>query len=493
LSEAPASGRIVIKAFAWFFGALSMLALLSPLGASQDEAFHARSIWCGHGERRVICDDLFRNEFGILVAQTPLEVDDCHAEANVPLVCVNNQDGGSIWRTNYGLYPELFYFVLSWFVVPSVEISTLMVRLASILFVTTFLGICTWLLPPRHRFVLLMVCLSTFTGAGFFLFSSMNPSSWTAIGVGVGWLAIHAAATNSELLVSRRWALYAVGIVGSVMAAGSRWDAIPFLGFTLFMTAFHALWVRYPHFRTRLIVFGPALSVALVAIFEIFAPYELHFDVMRLFRFVEGQRDNVVFISDNLLNGIPNALGVLGSVPTRSPLPLPGATQTVALSLLVVFLIRSYRRGSITQLFGVFVTFVVVALVIAAQVALEDARDSGGVEPRYVYPLFIFGVSWWYLMGRDDLVAHAKGSLRPAAITTTILFFLVSFTVAERFVDRQSAGLRYIPEGLDQWWWTWVPFGPNVAVLLGPLFIWKFFEELCSLVSGDASKENRVL
>ena len=46
---------------------------------------------------------------------------------------------------------------------------------------------------------------------------------------------------------------------------------------------------------------------------------------------------------------------------------------------------------------------------------------------------------------------------------------------AERYVDVQTLGIRYLPEGLDQWWWVWMPVGPNVVVALAIVCLWKFF------------------
>ena len=478
MSEAPGSGRAILKASVWLFAALSMLASLSPLGATHDEAYHARSIWCGQGERSPYCTERFTDTTGQPVARTNIETQNCQIPVNQPLLCPTDRTGESIFRTNDGLYPSLFYYVLSWFVVPNVSVSTFLIRLVSIFIISTLFGITMWLLPPRYRLVLLLVSLTTFTSTGFFLFSSLNPSSWTSLGTGIGWLSIHAAFGKSPLSRTRRVALGITGSLAWVMALGSRWDAVPFLVFVSYLIALHLLQLHHPRRRTQLLLFGLLIPIISISLLERFAPARIVFDVRRLYSYSPGQPDNLTFFTDNLMQGLPNALRALGSVPVMSGIVIPEIVYISALGLLGMFVFRTFNQSQPLQIFGVLSAAVVICIVIAAQVALVDNRDTGGVEPRYVYPLFIFMVAWWFLLGPDDLRKKVQQYLRPGAIVVTTLFALVAFTTTERFVDRTTFGLRYLPEGPDQWWWSWMPFGPNVAVILAPVFIWWYFREL---------------
>ncbi len=464
-----------------------MLALLSPLGATHDEAYHARSIWCGQGERSPYCLERFINEDGERVARTNIEIQNCQVNSREPLLCPTDRTGQSVFRTNDGLYPGLFYFTLSWFVVPYVSVSTVLVRLASISIITAVFGVTMWLLPSRHRLVLLLVSLTAFTGTGFFLFSSINPSSWTSFGVGVGWLAIHAALIADRLPRKRRLALTGVGLLASVMAVGSRLDSIPFLTFTAYLIGLHFLWVRFPTRRARLLAVGAITPIIAILLLERFAPSQIVFDVQRMYTYAPGQPNNLTFFTDNLLQGVPNALLALGTVPTKSGVPVPGIAYLSALVLLSLFAFHSYNRASKLQLFGALSSALVISFTIAAQVALVDNRDTGGVEPRYVYPLLVFAIGWWYLQGPDDLHARMQHYLRPAVITTTLIFSLFTFAAAERFVDRTSSGLRLLPEGPDNWWWSWAPFGPNVPLLFAPLFLWLFFTALLRAMADSPS------
>lgn len=469
-----------------------MLALLSPLGATHDEAYHARSIWCGQGERSPYCTERYFDEKGQRVARTNIEIQNCQVSSREPLLCPTDRTGDSVFPTNDGLYPGLFYFTLSWFVVPYVSVSTVLVRLASIFIITAVFGLMLWLLPSRHRLVLFLVSLTTFTATGFFLFSSINPSSWTSFGVGVGWLAIHAALIAERLPRKRRLALVGVGLLASVMAVGSRWDSVPFLAFTAYLIGLHFLWVRFPTRRTRLLAIGAITPIIAVFLLERFAPARIVFDLQRMYTYAEGQPDNVAFFTDNLLQGLPNALRALGTVPTMTGIALPDIVYISALIMLSFFMFQSFNSSSRLQMFGAITSTVMISFAIAAQVALVDNRDTGGVEPRYVYPLLMFAVGWWYLLGPDDLFNKVIRYLRAAALNATTVFALVAFTTAERFVDRKSFGLRLLPEGPDNWWWPWAPFGPNVPLLLAPFFLWFFFATMLELITKRESHDRKA-
>jgi len=463
-----------------------MVALLSPPGATHDEWYHASSIWCGHGIRAPYCTEKIESQ---AVAITNLDAVNCQGLAESVLYCPTARTGQSNPVTNFGFYPRLFYFVLSWVVVPSADFSIFLARATSALIITVLLGFSVWLLPSRHRTVLILVILTTFSATGYFLFASINPSSWTAAGVGVGWLSMHAAGVSPQLSRSTRWGLVCVGALAALMAAGSRYDAYAFLAFSASLTCLHVLWLRLPSYRRRSLMVGLGGSVLLLGLLEGFTPISPLDYARLLYTFNDGQPDNITFFSNNLLEGLPNSLLALGTVPTMAQVVLPSMVYISAISVLSFFLIRTFKSQNKLQLSGFFLTAVMIAVTIAAQVATNDSRDQGMIEPRYSYPLLIFIAGWWYLNGPEDLYSQVSRYLRPAAVVITISFFLTMFTVAERFIDRQTFGLRYLPEGPDQWWWTWLPVGPNALVVLATCCLWMSLRHLISFQGESARKQ----
>jgi len=476
------SGKEIAKAFVWLLATLCLVSLLSPLGQTHDEAYHMRSIWCGHGEREVYCPERFINDQGALVARTNIEIGNCQKSIREPLLCPTDQSGESIFRTNDGLYPDLFYFALSWFVVSDVESSVVMMRMVSASVVVVMLGVLMWLLPPRYRIVQLLVLVTGFTATGYFLFASINPSSWTALGVGFGWMPVHAVLVKNHLSRRRRAALVAVAFITWTLAIGSRSDGTAFVAFTLVATLAHASWRRYPTKRRELLAAVTLLAIVAFTFLEMVSKFPLVDSLKRLYTFTDGQRDNITFFSENLLQAIPDALRALGSVPTMTGITLPDIVLTASLILLGFYGVRTFNRREKFQVVGMIVSVVVIGLFGMAQIALVDFRDSGAIEPRYFYPLMLFALGWWFVLGPEDLVVEVEKSLLGASVVVTIMFFFTTFTLAERYVDVQTSGLRYLPEGPDQWWWSWMPFGPNVTVLLAAISLWHFLKHLRRLL-----------
>jgi hypothetical protein len=473
-----------------------MLALLSPPGATHDEWYHAANIWCARGEKPPSCYGVLGPDpiSGGPRAVVNLDAVNCQRLAAEPLFCptgrsepvmtavgANGGVGIGFWSgfvSQNGVYPHLFYYIMNLFVVSSAELSFALVRIGNALIVSALLGLTMWLLPSRHRVVLNLVMLTTFSGTGYFLFSSVNPSSWTSAGLGVGWLSIHAAVFPSSLGNRRRFTLAAIGSIAWMMAVGSRYDAYPFLAVAIGLTCLHVLWSRYPTRRKWIFVGIPIALLALLVFLQKFSPFPPIENIRVLFEFKDGQPDNTVFVSGSILEGLPNALLALGTVPTMSQVVVPQAVYITSLSLLAFLMIRTFEKRSRLQTVGFALISAVISLAIATQVAGVDNRDSGFIEPRYVYPLLIFGVGWWFLLGPEDLLGRVSKHLRSAGIATSASFFLTVFTIAERFVDRQKFGLRYLPEGPDQWWWTWLPVGPNVLVVLAPWCLWMCFRQV---------------
>lgn len=454
-----------------------MVALLSPPGATHDEWFHAASIWCGHGVEAPQCAEI-SIEDGRQFALTNMNPFNCQRLAGEVLQCPTQERNQSSSIMNDGLYPSFFYFALSWFVIPSSEMSFATTRIFSAFAVSLIFGLTMYLLPRRYRTVLTLVSLTSFSATGFYLFASINPSSWTSAGVGIGWLSFHAATVSSELSRMRRALLIAIGSTASLMAVGSRYDGYIFVAFVVILILIHALWIRSATRGREILVVAASAGPASLVLLELVSPFSPLEYMRLLYTFNAGEPDNVSFLTHNLLQGLPNALLALGTIPTMSQVVLPQIVFVVGIALLANVMFRTFSPRNILQISGFIFGVLLISLVIAAQVAFNDQRNQGAIEPRYVYPLLIFVVGWWYLLGPADLYRSISSHLRPAAIANTVVFFLTMSTVAERFVDRQTFGVRYLPEGPDQWWWTWLPVGPNVLVVLATCCVWMFFRQL---------------
>jgi hypothetical protein len=261
-------------------------------------------------------------------------------------------------------------------------------------------------------------------------------------------------------------------VLSLFLAAGSRWDAAAYFGFMTVLLA-----VQYATLlagEVKRVLITSSIVTTVFVLLEKFSPFPLLYHLQILTKFSEGQPDNIQFLSSNLLQGVWSSFRGMGSVPVSSQLDLPGIVIVLSAISLGTIALRTYDPGRRVQIVGVAIGSLVLGLATAAQVAVTDVRDFGLIEPRYALPLTSALVGWWFLHGPDDLPDRIGNVLRGASIVSTASFALMTFSIAERFVDRQTYTLRLLPEGPDQWWWSWMPVGPNVLMLFAPIFFWFF-------------------
>lgn len=471
--------KSVFRTFSWLFVSLSALALLSAPDATHDETFHLATIYCGVGEREPFCGDL-RFDITYPGANVKFNFQTCQKEPTSALACPVEQANYTFRSINHGnLYPGLFHSVLSFAIVPSSELSIVLTRWTSALLVTIALAFATYLLPQRQRLVAFLVMLTALPATGYFLFASINPSSWTLVGVAFAWLPLHAILEPVESRTIKKLPLLVSASLLVAMGVGSRWDALPFIALTFSYVAVSAIVAQNKdskNFKYTVIIIFVVLALSVVIVDKL---TPLHAAPLRflgpLTTFSSGEPDNVAFFSHYLMNAPAAALRALGTVPTKSGLVIPEFVYVAGLFALAYTMALTRNIRNTPQMIGLLVNAVVISLVTMAQVALIDSRDPFGVEPRYVVPLLAFTVGWWFVTGPRHLIDIVGKRLLFLCVIAITTFGLISFSVAERYVDRQTFGIRILPEGADNWWWSQLPIGPNVIVVISVFSIGKFF------------------
>lgn len=201
--------------------------LSSPVGSSPDEPYHLASIWCSTGEVADLCRSLPDTPEGLRQVEVPGLV------AGAPCFHFNNtvsgecQKGLPDWMptqsVDNGTYPGGFYRFMRFFVQPDVGDSVVLMRSVNVLLAVVLLGAVMILAPPNARRIQTYAFLGTMIPLGAFLIGSVNPSSWTIVGLAAFGFALH-----SHLLVPERRRMIALGVLGLVglaMALESRGDA----------------------------------------------------------------------------------------------------------------------------------------------------------------------------------------------------------------------------------------------------------------------------
>jgi hypothetical protein len=156
--------------------------------------------------------------------------------------------------------------------------------------------------------------------------------------------------------------------------------------------------------------------------------------------------------------------------------------------VLAWFVIRTFS-GSKLQVLGTVALLLVITLGLVFQPALANNERTGN-EGRYFYPFLLVLLAWWYLNGPVSLGERTLSALKPAIVVVTALFSVLTYVVAERYVDYQSQSIRFLPEGADAWWWAWMPIGPNILLLMAPIFLWLSLSEIRQTIVTTESEHN---
>lgn len=472
-----------LKSFGWLFAALSLTALLSQPGAIHNEWSHAAGIWCGRGERALYCPEIENSSDGMRLAKTNIAFRDCWSTQTAPRICPTIVSAEAATRTPISPTWSVFNYSYSWLVVPSVDVSLLIIRLANALVLTTVLSLLFGLLPRQYQIVTSFLILVVCTTPGIFLLTSASPITWMTIGVGVGWLPLHAAFAPSGLERSKRKRLAACGALLVIAGLASDRNSLPQFVTVLTLLSCHLAWLHFPLRRASLLQLLSVAGVTFVISME-----WLSSRVTRrlLIPKIDGQTASVLgstngsfgFMKD-LFPAVPKVADLMVSFPgwdVSDPrlltVSLPEIVGFGSIALLGVFFVRTANRDEPLQAGGVLAILIVLSLLFYATASI---RDTAIADPTIAYPLVVFLIGWWLLLAPNQRLVELEASRKSAAIIATCLFALTVFTTAERFVDRQSFGLRYLPEGRDQWWWSWMPISPNVVLILTPLLLWMFF------------------
>ncbi|MHA6693988.1 DUF2142 domain-containing protein [Homoserinimonas sp. A520] len=458
----------VVALFSW--------ALASPMGAGPDDDFHLVSTWCAVVDG-TSCEPGTSADTRV-VPEAILESPCYMGKPNKTAACQEDFDAtGSVMvltdRGNFvGSYPPVYYFVMNAFVGSDILTSVVVMRLVNVLL---FVGLTTalfWLLPVPRRQTLILMWTITTVPLGMFLIASNNPSGWAMVGVGTTWLAVLGYLERSGW---QRWALGAIAVVGTLMAAGSRGDAgiYTVLGVgAVFVLTFPRDKDKWPKYALDAI-----LPVALVAICFLFFA-----------------------LSSQSSSGVS---GFSSGAPTGEPLPedadpaerLTGFGRFAYNLLNIPFLwagnFGEWGLGWLDTATPSIVTFSAISCFVAISfVALSRLRGrklfvvagaglavwalplyvltQGGqivgvaVQPRYVLPLIVL------LAG---LIAVTQLGESVSLARLQVVLIVVALSVANAVslhvnMRRYIKGADHPGSNLDlgiEWWWNGAP---------SPMFAW---------------------
>lgn len=446
------------------FVALGAWALASPVGASPDEDFHLASIWCGGGERAGQCELPEGQGSGakdrmvpdILVAQAT-----CYAfRPDQSAGCQGAFDETTLVETSRGnftgLYPGVFYAVMSTLVGPSVSASVVAMRLFNAAFFVLFVSAVTWLTPPHRRETVVLPVLATAVPLGMFLVASINPSGWAILSAATLWISLYNYFESSG---KRRWLWAIFAAFALVIGAGARADAAAYA--CLAIVGVFILKAR----RDRRFWLGATLPLGLIIVAVLF--YRM---AGQSGAAVDGLNpspessgsllgqfwQNIIMVPD-LWVGMLGHWG-LGWLDTA----MPAVVWVSSFAVLASVIFYGLSRAGVRK-------YVALGLMLAAfwgvpaLIQLQTRLPVGNyLQPRYILPIGVLLVAFALVAMRKTSWGLNVAQLVVVGSALTVANSLALQTNIRRYVTGVDVG------GMDlnshtEWWWT---FGPS------PLATW---------------------
>ena len=451
------------------FVSLMAWALASPVASSPDDDFHLVSTWCASPNSSAYCLPGTDSETRV-VPETLVKASCFAAKPQVSAGCQNGLDFTAMPTTltsrgNFvGAYPPVYYATMGVFASNNIEVSVIAMRTFTVLLFTALLTALYLLLPVRRRPALVWSWLLTTVPLGLFILTSNNPSSWTTIGVGCGWIALlgffETAADRPNM--PRKIALGAIFALCAFMAAGSRGD-----GALYSLVAIVAVGIL-SFSRTRRFLLDSILPIA-VAIMCV-AMYRFSRPIASVTEGVTSDSSNVLGAMLNNLQQVPSLwMGILGKEWGLGWLDtsMPAVVWVAGLTCFIGVGFIGARALSVRRLLVLVGGALLLALLPAVLLALAGDNVGENLQPRYILPLVVLfaGIVMLSSDGMTNRLTRAQW------IFVTALLSVAQVIALHINMQRYISGVGNQGVNLNndmQWWWH-LPLSPMAVWIIGSL------------------------
>ena len=448
-------------------------AISSPPGSASDEIYHLSSIWCAWGENEICQFDgeaMDNGRRNITLTSDfskagcfRSDLDKVNKSAACYLQGNSNQERFS-WEMNSGNYPGLTYTVLRLFATSDVEVSVIVMRIFNYSIFSLLLILAYTSLSSKIYFASILSFFVTLIPVSIFFLTSVNPSSWTIIGIGFYWAFLWNFLEAEKILERNK---VVVGLVlSSILSIGSRSDA------SIYILVINFLFLISIFFEKKMVK-ELAKKIALIAIISLWSLIQFIYNKQFEAESTGGEEASGVDLFFQNFTELPKYyLGIfggrgpdvwpfgLGWFDTQIPITVPVlGVVSVFFVLIFVFNKMNVRQRIVVSTLPLFMILIPLSIL-----QLRQSNATYFLQPRYLIPLLIvfLGV----------LTMEIKSIIDRKKI---ISFILVSLSLGNSIslftnIKRYTVGLdseTSIFSKVD-WWWN-VPFTPGFTWVVGSL------------------------
>ena len=477
-------------------------AVSSPILSAPDQAYHLAHVWCANGVDQKYCISSNGSAINREIVYT-ISGDYCYlTRVDKPVLCGPNR---SLSSAKYSLgsytignvnYPNGFYSVMNIFVTHNSTLSVILMRifnatLAVILFIFQMI-----LGSKKQRIAWLSGFIFTIIPLALFLIPSVNPSTWSIIGMSNAWMFLVIALTLPRTEKKRCCMAALLWLVSAIMCIGSRYDATIYFAITNFLVflAVKPIFSRRNFKRNA----GQVFLTLLIGIGLLFFTKERLTFLQNNFS-IRTKPFNP--LGPNFGQWLTSWSMHFFAIPQQAlgsgklgweEIPLPTIVSIIGTGFAFSVLLFAAYNTTLKQVVvvGLSVLLMFVTVLRIANMELDLFAVSG----RYILPLVPFVIGAWVYFSNSEIQFIEIKSFRNMVIVLLSITQSISlYTLLERYVMGASGGLRMLRlDSVNQWWWPSFVLGPNFIVVIGSLCFCRFLFSVFQLVPTSAIEVQKV-
>ena len=428
------------------YSLLSFLILLgwavgSPPGSSPDEDLHLTSSWCYSKYQGATCET---------VPLRLVEVGKCYfKDSGIIATCEKSIPKDEVSPERIYSDKSYYHFLANFVSLDSIDKSTVQMRIANSFFSSISILVIVLLTSRLIYLPIIISWLVVNIPLGFFLISSVNPSSWLYI---FSFLflpltyRIFAEKNQPYLFMTK---LLILGLT-FLLSLNARPDTLLFasiFGITLLPVIFSS---EVKKLRTRIAIYLLTLFISTYLILSIWSR-------SNLVNFRESKISSweIVTSLPSIITGVFGGWG-LGSLETT----MPPVTYVGSFVIVLALLFYGLRFVNLPEAVSIFLIGLFVFIVPFFVLLRSNLRVGEWLQPRYILPIF------YVLIGLSLIVIFRSFHEKSLLIIVNLIFFLSSITFTfslHTFYRRYVAGLdnfNLFFEKTNSWWWEFSIF-PN--------------------------------
>ena len=413
----------------------------SPPGSSPDEDLHLTSAWCYSKYQGATCET---------VPLRLVEVGKCYfKDSGTIATCEKSIPKDEVSPERIYSDKSYYHFLANFVSLDSIDKSTVQMRIANSFFSSISILVIVLLTSRLIYLPIIISWLVVNIPLGFFLLSSVNPSSWLYI---FSFLFLPVtyrifAEKNQPYLFMTKLLILGLTFLLSLTARPDTLLFASIFGITLLPVIFS---FEVKKLRNRIAIYLSTLFISIYLMLSIWSR-------SNLVNFRESKISSweIVTSLPSIITGVFGGWG-LGSLETT----MPPVTYVGSFVIVLALLFYGLRFVNLPEAVSIFLIGLFAFIVPFFVVLRSNLRVGEWLQPRYILPIF------YVLIGLSLIVVFRSFHEKSLLIIVNLIFFLSSITFTfslHTFYRRYVAGLdnfNLFFEKTNSWWWEFSIF-PN--------------------------------